>query len=132
MLELLEETATQKIYWNVEDEIVEGILTANITLLDQAIEIIDAHERVRDKMNKQKTRVLIDMSKISEVSKEARDYFANERTSTIQRACALYITSAIGRVIGNFFMGMNKPQAPTKLFTNKEEAIKWLHTFKSE
>ena len=132
MKELQETTTTQKIYWDTENEIVEGVIFTNITTLDQAIEDINAQERIRIKLNKQKTRVLIDMSEISEVSKEARDYFANERTAKTQRACALYITSGIGRVIGNFFMGLNKPQTPTKLFTDKKEAIKWLHTYSSE
>jgi len=83
-------------------------------------------------MNKEKTRVIIDMTAVYEISKKARDYFANERTASIQRATALLIGSAVSRTIGNFFLGLNKPITPTKLFTDPQEAIKWLRTFSDE
>lgn len=132
MKELKEETSTQKIYWDSENEIVWGEIFADITTEELAKKDIDAQERVRNNMNKKKTRVIVDMTSVFEVSKEARDYFANERTASIQRATALLIGSPVSRVIGNFFLGMNKPITPTRLFTNSKEAIKWLHTFSNE
>ncbi len=132
MEEIKEETSTQKIYWDSENEIVWGELLADITTEKLAKENIDAQERIRNSMNKEKTRVIIDMSAVFEISKEARDYFANERTASIQRATALLIGSAVSRIIGNFFLGLNKPITPTRLFTDPEEAIKWLHTFSDE
>ena len=132
MEELKEETSTQKIFWDSENEIVWGELFADITTEKLAKENIDAQERIRNSMNKEKTRVIIDMCAVFEISKEARDYFANERTASIQRATALLIGSAVSRIIGNFFLGLNKPITPTRLFTDPEEAIKWLHTFSDE
>lgn len=132
MKELKEETSTQKIYWDNENEIVWGEIYADVNSLDKAIENIDAQERVRDSLKRDKTRVLIDMGVVTEINKEARDYFANERTASIQRATALLTNSNISRVIGNFFLGLNKPISPTKLFTDANEAIKWLHTFSSK
>jgi len=132
MKELKEETSTQKLYWDSENEIVWGELFADIKTKKLAKENIDAQERIRDSMNKEKTRVIIDMTAVFEISKEARDYFANERTASIQRATALLIGSAVSRTIGNFFLGLNKPITPTKLFTDPQEAIKWLRTFSNE
>ncbi|MCH8902962.1 MAG: hypothetical protein IIA45_03495 [Bacteroidetes bacterium] len=129
MKELKEETSTQKLYWDTENEIVIGELFADLTTEALAKENIDAQERVRDSLSKEKTRVLVDMTTVNAISKEARDYFANERTASIQRATALLIGSPVSRVIGNFFLGLNKPLSPTKLFTDQEQAIKWLHTF---
>ncbi len=83
-------------------------------------------------MKREKTRVLIDMTSTTEISKEARDYFANERTASIQRATALLIGSPVSRVIGNFFMGLNRPVSPTRLFTDPQKAIQWLHTFSAD
>ena len=57
-----------------------------------AKENVDAQERVRDIVSKAQTRVLIDMTAVTEISKEARDYFANERTASIQRATALLLS----------------------------------------
>ncbi len=126
------ETSTQKLYWDGENEIVWGELFADQTTKERAKENVDAQERVRDILGKAKTRVLIDIAAISEISKEARDYFANERTASIQRATALLISSPASRVIGNFFMGLNKPISPTRLFTDPHEAIKWLQTYSDE
>ena len=127
----MEKTTSESIFWDTENEIVVGVLVADIKTVDSAIENINAMERVRDKLNKEKIRVLIDMYKVNEITKEARDYFANERTASIQRVTALYISSPMSKIIGNFFMGLNKPKCPTKLFTDPQEAIDWLHTFRN-
>ena len=129
MKELREETSTQRLYWDTENEIVWGELHTNVLTEAAAKEDIDAQERLRDSLGRAKTRVLIDMTRITEIAKEGRDYFANERTASIQRATALLIESPVSRVIGNFFMGLNKPMTPTRLFTDPKKAIKWLHTF---
>ena len=132
MKKLKVETATQKLYWDNENEIAWGELFANQTTVELAKKNVDAQERLRDSMNKAKIRVLIDMTSVTEISKEARDYFANERTASIQRATALLIGSPVSRVIGNFFMGLNKPFSPTRLFTDPHKAIQWLHTFSDD
>jgi len=132
MKELKQKTSTQKVYWDSENEIVWGVLFADLTTEELAVENVDAQERIRDSLNKEKTRVLIDMTTVSEIVKEARDYFANERTSSIQRATALLINSPVSRIIGNFFMGLNKPISPTRLFTDPQKAIKWLQTFSND
>ena len=132
MKELKEETSTQKIYWDSENDIVYGVLFADIKTQGLAKENIDAQERIRDNLNKKKTRVLIDMTAVSEITKEAHDYFANERTASIQRATSLLISSPVSRIIGNFFMGLNKPISPTRLFTEPQKAIKWLQTFSND
>ncbi len=132
MKELKEETSTQKLYWDSENEIVWGLLFGDQKTVEHAKENIDAQERIRDSLKKNKTRVLIDMTAVSEITKEARDYYANERTGSIQRATALLIGSPVSRVIGNFFMGLNKPISPTRLFTDPQKAIKWLETFSND
>ena len=132
MRELKVETSTQKLYWDSENDIVWGELFADLATEDLAKENIDAQERVRDTVRKAKTRVLIDMTAVHQISKEARDYFANERTASIQRATALLIGSPVSRVIGNFFLGLNKQISPTRLFTDPQKAIQWLHTFSDD
>ena len=129
MKELKTETSTQKLFWDSENEIVWGELFGDQSTKELAKENVDAQETLRDGMKRRKTRVLIDMTTVSEISKEARDYFANERTASIQRATALLIGSPVSRVIGNFFMGLNKPVSPTRLFTDPQKAIRWLQTF---
>ena len=129
MKKLKEKTQTQNLYWDSDNEIVWGELHGNVTTVELAIENIDAQERICKALNLEKTRVLVDMSPVYDISKEAREYFANERTASIQRATALIVKSKLSRAIGNFFLDANKPLTPTKLFTDSGKAIEWLKTF---
>jgi hypothetical protein len=44
-------------------------------------------------------------------------------------ATALIVDSPVGRIIGNFFIGMNKPGIPVKIFDSEDKAIQWLRGF---
>jgi len=69
---------------------------------------------------------LIDIRKIHRITLEARSHFASTESSQYVRAAALVTESAISRVIGNFFLGLNKPPHPIKIFTSEEKALNWL------
>jgi hypothetical protein len=75
--------------------------------------------------------VLVDMSQLKAMNRDARVYFAGPQTAQVESAVALLITSPLGRAIGNFFLGINKPLFPTRLFTSETEAISWLSGFLS-
>jgi hypothetical protein len=70
--------------------------------------------------------IFVDMSEITAIDREARLYFAGEETAMVESAAALLIGSPLTRAIGNFFMGLNKPLIPTRLFTSEAEALAWL------
>jgi len=72
--------------------------------------------------------LLVDLTHIQSMSKDARDFYAGENTAAYAKAVALVVKSPISRVIGNFFLGINKPSFPTKLFSNEDEAIQWFHS----
>ena len=129
MKKLAYETSTQKLYWDEEKQIAFGECFDMIHSEEKAKENIDAQERLRDRLGKEKTRVLIDIRAIKSISRDAREYYANERTASIQRATALVIKSPLSRVIANFFMGLNRPLTPTRMFTDVDEAIEWLQSF---
>lgn len=78
-----------------------------------------------------KTPALLDFSDIQFITREAREYYASEESSSLVLAIAIVNNSVIGKVIGNFFLGlnMNKVGAPVKLFTNVNEAKTWLRQF---
>jgi len=60
------------------------------------------------------------------MTQDCRQHFAGpEHAKTFTKA-ALIVTSPISRIIGNFFLGLNKPLKPTRLFTSREEGLKWL------
>ena len=72
MKELKEETSTQKLYWDSENEIVWGDLFGDQKTEEHAKENVDAQERIRDSLNKEKTRVLIDMTLAPPISLDSR------------------------------------------------------------
>lgn len=72
---------------------------------------------------------LFDISKVKEVSKAARDYLANEGNDYVL-ASALVVSSPVIRVLANFFIIVNKPKNPTRMFNGRKKAVEWLNTFR--
>jgi hypothetical protein len=75
------------------------------------------------------TPALVDVTQVTAIDRQARLYFAGEETAKVEAAAALLIGSPLTRAIGNFFMGLNKPLIPTRLFTSETEALAWLKGF---
>ena len=122
----MEQTATQKLYWDTDENIAWGELDSTPQTLQTAEENIEAQARIRDALGKEMTRVLIDMRQTTRITRQARNHYAGKRTASIQRATALLVASPLSATIANFFMGLNKPLSPTRMFTNEKEAIDWL------
>ena len=74
---------------------------------------------------------MADYSIVKSTSKEARDYFATEPASKYITAMAVLTTSSLGKIIVNFYLNINKPAFPTRIFTNKAEAFTWLNQYKA-
>ena len=74
--------------------------------------------------------VLVDLRRVKSMSREARTYFSGVETSRTESAAALLVGSPLTRAIGNFFLGLNRPCFPTRLFTSEEDALAWLHGFR--
>ena len=72
---------------------------------------------------------LFDIRKIKESTKEARDYMANEGNRLVL-ASAMLISSPMLRMMANFYISVNKPQNPSRMFTDEESALEWLNPFK--
>ena len=117
------EVRTQRI-WLADDGIIHAKLKPHVEV-DRA----DAEEAIRAISSLcQGTRrpVFVDMSDIKFMSREARTYFAGPETAKVESAAALLIRSPLTKAIGNFFMGLNRPLFPTRLFTSEAEALTWL------
>lgn len=94
--------------------------------LEDAKENIEA---VRALANGRRVPVLVDITEVKGADREARAYLASEEVATVQSAAALIVGSPISKLVGNFFIGLNKTKFPTRLFTNEKRAMKWLNTF---
>lgn len=73
--------------------------------------------------------ILVDLREIKSISKEARDHFSMRGRKPNVTAIAMLVASPVSSVIGNFFLGLNKPIVPTRLFTKENEAILWMKKY---
>ena len=70
--------------------------------------------------------LLCDLTNVVKMSQECRKHFAGEEHAKTFSKAALIVTNPISKIIGNFFLGLNKPLKPTRLFTSREEGLQWL------
>ncbi|MBC7865317.1 MAG: hypothetical protein IAF38_20240 [Bacteroidia bacterium] len=96
---------------------------------NSVIELKDAVENKEDVLTiagEKIPPILVDLRKIKSISKEARDYFAMKNRKPGVKAIAMLIKSPVSKIIGNFFLGINLPSVPTKLFNSETKALNWL------
>jgi hypothetical protein len=60
-------------------------------------------------------------------SKEARQYIASKEINAVVKAEALVITSMALRIMGNFYLKVNKPARASRLFNDRMLALEWLN-----
>jgi hypothetical protein len=72
----------------------------------------------------------IDVRGIISVDTEARNFLSGEEGTKNAIAAAIHVDNPMSKFFANLFLTVNKPQRPTKLFTKKEAAIRWLKKFK--
>lgn len=70
--------------------------------------------------------VNVDMRRLRSQTAEARAFFAAPDGILITPGLALIVASPVSRMIGNFFLGLNRPICPTRLFSDFEPAEAWL------
>ena len=74
--------------------------------------------------------MIVDTTEIKSISKAARDHFSLRNRDSKVISIAILRDSTIGNMVANFFIGLNKPAVPVKLFDNEKEAVKWSMKFK--
>jgi hypothetical protein len=72
--------------------------------------------------------ILVDTRMIKSISNEAREHFAMRGRVAHVNSIALLIQSPVSRIIGNFYISLNKPAVPTRLFTDESAALLWLRS----
>jgi hypothetical protein len=76
-----------------------------------------------------KRPILVDIRNIKSVSKDSRSIYSSGKTGKCLSAAALLIGNPVSRIVGNFYLGLNKTKMPVRMFTSVEEATDWLKTF---
>ncbi len=73
--------------------------------------------------------ILVTAGDLITFSKEARELAASKEFIDAALAKALLINSTAHRIIGNFYLKVNKPYLQTKIFSDRTKALNWLRTF---
>jgi len=106
----------------------EGIVE-NYFLSGESIEIADFRELRKENlklMGETPYTVLVTAEELTSFTREAREFVASKEYAGITIAKALLISGLGQRIIGNFYMQVNKPYIKTKLFSDRQKAMDWL------
>jgi len=72
--------------------------------------------------------VLCDTRGIVRTAKDARDYLAHEG-SLMARAVAIIDDRRVAVVMQQFYLSKNRPEVPTRVFSDKAEALEFLRDY---
>lgn len=109
----------------IDNEIVLVEFKPNVIInLDQAKEMFQTRINLNSSAPKQ--LLLADFTNPPRPNIEARNFGKSEEAVSRTKAMAILSNNFAGIILGKFFLGLNKTGFPTKLFSNKEKAIKWL------
>lgn len=91
--------------------------------LEDAVENLEAIHKIA---NGEKYCLLVDARVTVRVSPEARVHSAAANNHKNLIARAIIVNSLANKLVGNFLINYNKPNAPTKLFSEEQKALDWL------
>ncbi|MBK7669412.1 MAG: hypothetical protein IPJ32_19940 [Sphingobacteriaceae bacterium] len=98
--------------WMGEDGIARTKVKPEIDItLNHALENTEA---VTSLYVEKKFPILIDSRGIKSMSRDAREHFSTRGRDSKTNAFGIVIKSPLSRVVGNFFLGLNKPAVPTR------------------
>lgn len=109
----------------------EGILhihlreNAEINLNDAILAVVEMGEISKGR----KLPVFIDAGEFCTIDSEARIFSASKESNIYTIADAIAYNNLGQKLIANFYLKQNNPSVPTKVFSQKDEAVKWLRTF---
>ncbi len=111
----------------LEDSIIENYIKAGIVI---EVEDLEELKKISAELAGHKPYViLVTSGELASFSKEARELSASKAFITNAKAKAIVVDSIAKKIIGNFYLKVNKPYLQTKLFSEKEKALQWLRTF---
>lgn len=105
-------------------------LVENIVLEGEEIEAEDLLEVKKHNLqvtNGEKYAVLIVTNDFVGFSKAARELLAGGAIATNTVAYGFLIKNFAQRILGNYYLRVNRPKTPTMLFTDRLKALKWLN-----
>lgn len=118
------DTRTERLWLHPDGYVIAAVRLGLVADLDDAIANVNAVSVLAAGVPRP---LLLDMrAHASSATRECRDYYAGAEAQQVNLAVAMLVRSHVSRVIGNFFLGLNKTRFPFRMFTEHSEAIAWL------
>lgn len=111
----------------IEDGIIHSVHKPNFINLEMAKVMVRDRLKVSNGIVRP---MFIDISSMASTNIETRKYLSSEEAIYLVSAGAIYTANPIAKFAGNLFLHINQPKVPTRIFTNKQEAIEWLQQYK--
>ena len=106
------------------ENIIENYIHDNSSV---EVEDVRAIKEVNLKLTEGKPYcILVDSGMVTTISSEARKLSASKEFAQKTIAKALLVHSVGHRLVGRFYIKINKPHIKTKIFSDREDAIDWL------
>jgi hypothetical protein len=97
---------------------------------EETVELVkEMVKRMGEMIDYKQVPVLIRHEEFALPGEASRDYWAKKASCIYSKADAFMINSTAMRLISNFYLRINRPERPTRMFTDEKEAIDWLKTF---
>ncbi len=123
------ETRTERLWMHPEGYVIAEVRPGLVADLDDAIVNVDAVGRLAAGSRRP---LLLDMrAHATSATRECRDYYAGAEAQEVNLAVAMLVRSNVSRILGNFFLGLNKTKFPFRMFSDVGEALTWLRSFHS-
>jgi len=111
----------------VELELVGDILHARFSLEDLELETVQELISRRKRIIKGKPfGVLVERMDVKRSSREARECLGSAESLEDIEAAAIVVDSPFKAGLVNYFLKMAGPEFPTRMFTNRKQAERWL------
>ncbi len=81
-------------------------------------------------INYKPTLLIVYNQGVVSMDKKAREYLSTGDGVKEVIAAAIVVASPFTSFMANFFVSVNKPKMPVRIFSNAKEALKWLQKFR--
>jgi hypothetical protein len=111
--------------WLRPDGIVQLVWAPRAAMvLEDAVAAIEAMAQLT---GGRRSPLLVDTHDIGPMDRSARTELV--RRGDLVSAVALIVGTPLSRLMGNFFLSVSRPMAPTRLFDDEASALAWLQGF---
>jgi len=108
----------------IEPHIIENVVLEGHTMeVEDVLELKKLNKSIADG---KPYAIVVRFEHLADVSKKAKELIASKEFAELTIAKALLVDNIGHRLVGNFYLTINKPYMKTKVFTDKAAAIEWL------